>query len=90
MPPPPDMEMGYFHGSSKFWINNRLDVNDLWKLVNDGEKVTFCSTGIERSCAMKRALNEESQASQPSENTKKPKTQNRTKEEPRLRNTRPN
>ena len=73
VPPPPDMEMGYFHGSSKFWINNRLDVNDLWKLVNEGEKVTFWCTGIERSCDRKRALNEESQASQPSENTKKAK-----------------
>ena len=41
MPLPADMVIGYFHGSNKFWINNQLDVNDVWKLVNEGEKVTF-------------------------------------------------
>ena len=66
VPLPADMVIGYFHGSNKFWINNRLDVNDVWKLVNEGEKVTFWCTGVDRSCAKpkKRTLNEESEASQ--------------------------
>ena len=41
MSPPLDMEIGYFHSSNDFWINNQLDVNDAWKLVSEGEKVTF-------------------------------------------------
>ena len=41
VPLPADMEIGYFRGSNKLWINNRLDVNDVWKLVNEGKKVTF-------------------------------------------------
>ena len=55
------------------WINNRLDVNDVWKLVNEGEKVTFWCTGVDQSCAKpkKRALNEGSQASHISESAKK-------------------
>ena len=73
VPLPQDMEIGYFHGSSKFWINNRLDVSDAWKLVSEGEKVTLWCTGVDRSCSKKRALNEESQAGHSSESTKKQK-----------------
>ena len=80
MPPPLDMEIRYFHGSSKFWINNRLDVSDAWKLISEGEKVTFWCRGVDRACIKKRALNEESQASHLSEPTKKPKM---TKQEER-------
>ena len=73
VPLPADMVIGYFHGSNKFWINNRLDVNDVWKLVNEGEKVTFWCTGVDQSCAKpkKRALNEGSQARHISESAKK-------------------
>ena len=73
VPPSPDMEIGYFHGSSKFWINNRLDVDDAWKLVDKSEKVTFWCTGIGRVRAKKHALDEESQESHISGSTKKPK-----------------
>ena len=85
MPSPLDMEIGYFHGSSKFWLNNPLDVNDAWKLVSEGEKVTFWCTGVDRSCARKHALNEKSQASQHSVSSKKLKMSKL--EEPRPKNT---
>ena len=64
--------------------NNRLDVNDVWKLVNEGEKVTFWCTGVDQSCAKpkKRALNEGSQASHISESAKKLKMSNKKNEEP--------
>ena len=82
MPPPLEyMEIGYFHGCNTFWNNNRLDVNVAWKLVSEGagKKVTFCCTGVDRSCVKKYVLNEESHVS---ESTKKPKCQNQKKEEP--------
>ena len=31
------MEIGYYSHSKKIWINNRLDLNDAWKI----ERVTF-------------------------------------------------
>ena len=31
------MDIGYF----KFWLNNRLGVNDLWELIHNGENITL-------------------------------------------------
>ena len=30
---PLNMEVGYFIHSKKVWINSRLDINDIWKIV---------------------------------------------------------
>ena len=38
VPLPDVMELGYFYCSKKYWLNNRLDVNDLWELVANGKK----------------------------------------------------
>ena len=39
---PKQMEIGYFRLSKKIWINNRLDMNDLWDAIDNREKVTLC------------------------------------------------
>ena len=36
-----NMDVGYFVQSKKVWINNRLDINDVWSIVDKGEKVTL-------------------------------------------------
>lgn len=36
-----NMEVGYFIGSKKLWINSRLDINDVWDTVEKGEKLTL-------------------------------------------------
>ena len=39
------MDVGYFNKhSKKMWLNNRLDVNDLWDLVYKGENITLWCT----------------------------------------------
>ena len=45
LPPIDKMEVGYFHQAKKMWIKNRLDLNDVWKLVQKGERVTLWSMG---------------------------------------------
>ena len=39
------MEIGYFHQSKKMWIKNRLNLNDVSKLVQNGERVTLWCMG---------------------------------------------
>ena len=41
VPPVEKMEIGYYSHSKKIWINNRLDLNDAWKI----ERVTFWCHG---------------------------------------------
>ena len=36
-----DLEIGYFRQSKKFWLNNRLDINDIWELLLKGESITL-------------------------------------------------
>lgn len=36
-----NVEIGFFHHSKKVWINNRLDLNDMWQLLTKGDKVTL-------------------------------------------------
>ena len=43
------MELGYFNQTKKVWINNRLDVNDLWNLVARGDTLTLWCTGVSPS-----------------------------------------
>ena len=38
---PQNMEVGYFNHSKKLWINSRLDINDIWSMVEKGEKLTL-------------------------------------------------
>jgi hypothetical protein len=45
LPPIDKMEVGYFHQAKKMWIKNRLDLNDVWQLVQKGGRVTLWSTG---------------------------------------------
>ena len=49
VPQPEDMELGYFNQTKKVWINNRLDVNDLWNLVARGDTLTLWCTGVSPS-----------------------------------------
>ena len=44
------MDIGYFKQSKKFWLNNRLDMNDLWDLIHNGENITlWCIEMIEQT-----------------------------------------
>ena len=43
------MEIGFFQHSKKMWINNRLDVNGMWKVVTNGGKVMLWCVGIGES-----------------------------------------
>ena len=47
VPKAQNMELGYFHHSKKIWINNRLDLNDMWELVEKGEKIFLWCVGKE-------------------------------------------
>lgn len=47
VPPPRNMELGFYnHSGKKLWINNRLDLNDMWELVSKGEKLTLWCVGL--------------------------------------------
>ena len=51
-------EIGYFNQSTKRWIHNRLDMNDVWDMVESGTKVTlWCndSIAVNKSSHGKRA-----------------------------------
>lgn len=41
-------ENGYFNQSTKHWIHNRLDMNDVWGMIESGTKVTplWCNDSI--------------------------------------------
>ena len=34
---PEKMEIGYFLNSRKLWINNRLDISDVWNMIDERE-----------------------------------------------------
>ena len=36
VPSPQTMEIGFYLQSKKKWINNRLDMNDMWKMIPNG------------------------------------------------------
>ena len=46
VPLPQHMEIGFFQHSKKLWINNRLDVNDMWAVAAKGGKVMLWCVGI--------------------------------------------
>jgi len=46
VPKPSEMEVGYFHQSKKFWLNNRLDMNDAREILNRGDNLIFWCVGI--------------------------------------------
>lgn len=64
VPLPRDMELGFYNQSGrKLWINNRLDMNDMWELVSKGEKLTLWCVGLPSPTAqssrnMKRSSSE--------------------------------
>ena len=63
VPLPRNMEFGFYNQSGKkLWINNRLDVNDMWELVSKGDKLTLWCVGIgqnpQSSRNTKRSSNE--------------------------------
>ena len=37
-------EIGYFNQSTKHWIHNRLDMNDVWDIIESGTKVLCGAT----------------------------------------------
>lgn len=41
-------ENGYFNQSTKHWIHNRLDMNDVWGMIESGTKVTplWCNDSL--------------------------------------------
>ena len=45
VPPPTNMELGFYNQTKKLWINNRLDVNDLWELASKSDKLTLWCVG---------------------------------------------
>ena len=46
VPSPQTMEIGFYLHSKKKWINNRLDMNDMWKMASNGGKVMLWCIGI--------------------------------------------
>ena len=62
MPDVDSIEVGYFIQSKKMWINNQLDLNDVWKIVGNGENVTLWCIGVTEANKLvtseKRHLNE--------------------------------
>lgn len=46
LPSVDNMEVGYYKQSKKMWIKNRPDINDVWKLVHNGDSVTLWSTQV--------------------------------------------
>ena len=84
LPPNDKMEIGYFHQSKKMWIKNRLDLNDVWKLVRQREKVTLWSMGaiVEDSThagAHKRPLENDSCSEEPASKQAKKKSSSNDK-----------
>ena len=75
---PKQMEIGYFRLSKEIWINNRLDRNDLWDVIDNREKVTlWCVEAIPSDQAQKRSRPDEDKGL---ESTKKQKKLSRMEE----------
>ena len=64
---PSNTEVDYFHHAKKKGINNRLDVNDMWKLVAKGDKVVlWCVENGECDRATNKRLHEDNEENEPS------------------------
>ena len=68
------------------WIKNRLDLNDVWKLVRQREKVTLWSMGAivedsTRAGAHKRPLENDSCSEEPASKQAKKKSSSVTKKQ---------
>ena len=51
-----NMEIGYYRNAKKNWINNRLDMNDMWSRIEKGEKImVWC---VSKEEAKKRSLDD--------------------------------
>lgn len=68
-----NLEVGYFIHSKKVWINNRLDINDVWSMVEKGEKVTLWCLNTTARESVKRKRDE--QTDEESRPKKKPSMQ---------------
>lgn len=53
-----NMEIGYYHHTKKNWLNNRLDMNDMWSLIAKGEKVLIWCVGKEKSRTVNQPKNQ--------------------------------
>ena len=69
VPSPQTMEIGFYLQSKKKWINNRLDMNDMWKMISNGGKVTLWCVGIGEK--QKRAHDDDSDQ-EPAQKRSKP------------------
>lgn len=68
------MDIGYFKQSKKFWLNNKLDMNDLWSLRHSGESITlWCIEMIEQTRKHSQADANEAEDDHGARDTKKPK-----------------
>lgn len=67
---PEKLEVGYFRHSTKLWINNRLDIDDVWNGVEKGAKITLWCLDTSRE-PQKRKRDE-----QEDENVTPPKKKN--------------
>ncbi len=68
------MDMGYFNKhSKKMWLNNRLDMSDLWDLVHKGENITlWCAISSRKRIQHDVGTNDTEDISS-EKSTKKPK-----------------
>ena len=49
------MEVGYFKQSKKLWLNNRLDMNDMWDLISKNENITLWCIEVPMPVTRKRS-----------------------------------
>ena len=68
------MDMGYFNKhSKKMWLNNRLDMSDLWDLVHKGDNITlWCAMSSRKRIQHDVGTNDTEDISS-EKSTKKPK-----------------
>jgi len=43
------MDVGYFYQAKKLWINNRLDMNDFWDVIERGDKLTLWCVQVDQT-----------------------------------------
>jgi len=43
------MDVGYFYQAKKLWINNRLDMNDFWDVIERGDKLTLWCVRVDHT-----------------------------------------
>ena len=55
---PEKMDIGYFLGTKKLWINNRLDISDVWNMIDKREKVTLWCLDTSTRESLKRKRDE--------------------------------